>query len=133
MLVFVSGLSLALLSLPAFAAWEKIGESEIGDVFIDKALIKKNGSNIRVMTLVSATHKPVNTRKPGPNSFLKQVEIICRSMELKVISGASYTEPMAKGRVFSREEVGRFAKVVPGTPNGQIAQAACDASSAALK
>ncbi len=114
---------------PAQAAWEKVGESEHGDLFVDKSTTKRNGTNIRIMTLLSPKEQPApSSRKATPVSFLRQVEVICPTMELKVISGTAHTGIMGTGAVFSREEVGRFSKVTPGTPMGRFAEAACGAT-----
>lgn len=118
-------MSALLLAGPASAAWEKVGESEIGDVFVDKASVKRNGTNLRIMTLVSATHKPVNTREAGPMSYKREVEIICRSLEFKVVNGIAYTGTMATGGVFAREDTGRFSKAATGSPMARILELAC--------
>ena len=114
-----------LLAGPASAAWEKVGESETGDVFFDKSSVKRNGTNLRVMTLVSATHKPVNTREAGPMSYKREIEVICKSLEFKVVSGVVYTGTMATGGVFAREGSGRFSKAPTGTPMARILDLAC--------
>jgi hypothetical protein len=126
----LSALILAVaLAQPAQAAWEKVAESEHGDLFVDKSTVKRNGTNIRIMTLLSPKEQPApSSRKATPVSFVRQVEVICSSMEAKVISGVSYTGIMGTGAVFSREEVGRFRKVVSGTPMGHFADAACGAA-----
>jgi glutathione S-transferase len=67
-------------------------------------------------------------RDPVAALAARQVEVICPTMELKVISGTAHTGIMGTGAVFSREEVGRFSKVAPGTPMGRFAEAACGAT-----
>jgi len=120
----------SLASPQVQAAWEKVAESEHGDLFVDRSTVKRNGTNIRIMTLLSPKEQPApSSRRSTPLSFVRQVEVICPSMEAKVISGVSYTGIMGAGAVFSREEVGRFRKVVPGTPMGHFADAACGAAS----
>ena len=43
----LSALILAVaLAQPAQAAWEKVGESEHGDLFVDKSTTKRNGTII---------------------------------------------------------------------------------------
>lgn len=123
---------LGLTPSAGWAAWEKVGESENGDVFIDKSTIKLNGTNIRVMTLISPKEAPPPGRKSVPVSFLRQAEIICKTAQMKTINGLAYTGIMATGAVFSREDVGRFAKVIPGTPLGRQADAACEANGTPL-
>jgi len=115
---------------PVHAAWEKVGETEIGAVFFDRSSVKRNGTNLRVLTLVSATHKPVNTREAGPLSYKREMEIACKAPQLKVVSGTVYTGTMATGGVFRREDAGRWSNVPSGTPMAKIVDLVCASSSA---
>jgi hypothetical protein len=110
---------------PVHAAWEKVGETEVGDVFFDRSSVKRNGTNLRVLTLVSATHKPVNTRESGPMSYMREVEIACKNHQVKVVSGTVYTGTMANGGVFKREDAGRWSDVPSGTPIAKVVDLVC--------
>ncbi len=119
-----------LLGLPssAFAAWEKVGESSQGDVYIDPSTLKMSGENVRIMQLVSNPNpstKVTAARLSVPNSWLSEVEIRCRTNETRALFERAHLGVMGAGGVALNKEMGPWVVEKPGVASYEVMQKAC--------
>lgn len=122
----VASTVLALLPLVAWSEWTRVGDHDKGDIYVDLATIRKQGDMVKMWWLFD--HKTAQHLSVGP-SFLSsatQDEHDCAEERRRTLSVVVYSEHMGEGTVvFSREDLGGWQAVPPGSAARILLKVAC--------
>ena len=121
---------LALLLAPAaWAEWTRVGEGNaIFQAYADRDTIQPLGANVRMNGLYDIR---MNDFTPDGRTYRSTVsarEYDCRGRQVRILSFADYSGPMASGEVVSlRERTGRWEPVLGGGIDEKFLEVACAA------
>ncbi len=110
-----------LASIPAQAAWLKMGEVADAILYIDPDTIRSEGGFTKVQTLDDL--KVAGRGGEISLGFLREFD--CKAARVRVIDAAAYSGPMGSGQLLGSESGGRWNDVVPGTTGEDILKFVC--------
>ena len=112
---------LAMATLPAEAAWLKMGEVADAVLYVDLATLEKTGRYHKIATL-----DDLKVAGPGGEISLSFVrEFDCNGRRVRVVEAFAFSGPMASGRMLGTEGGGRWQDVVTGTTGEDILRYVC--------
>lgn len=115
-------LLMALAAAPAWADWVKLSESSGATFYVDRDAISKDGNFRRVWALTDLKQR----NKGGEMSRRVLYEYDCMAGRVRFLSGASHSDPMAKGStLYSKNDPDNWDNVRPNSPVEQIFRLAC--------
>ncbi len=113
---------LALITAPAWAAWEKAASSEKGIFYIDPATIRKNGDLHEVWQVEDFKTK----RADGAMSVRTLREFDCKGERVRVLANSEHSGTMATGKTLvSKNNAGNWSHIPPSTVIAIISKTVC--------
>src|SRR5712691_11427058 len=105
-------LLLAASATPAWAEWEKLGETNTQVIYIDRAIVQKT-SSMRTVTLMH----DLKQRGPGGEMSKRTIEEHdCVGNRVRRVSGSTHAGPMLGGRtLWSGRLTSEWHQIPPGS------------------
>lgn len=123
-------LVLALVTAPVWAGWLRVGETANATHYFDPVTIRNDGNLRSVWELQDLKQRD----KQGAMSRRSLFEYDCKKERSRLLSFASHSEPMAKGKVlFSDDEPEKWSNSEPETVTEAILKFLCTAAPALAK
>jgi hypothetical protein len=122
-----SALALLLAALPALADWTRLGEGNaVYQAYADRDTIQKAGEHVRMNGLYDIRMNDVTPDGRPYRSTVTAREYDCRGRQVRILSFADYSGPMASGEIVSvRERTGRWEPVLAGGIDEKFLEVAC--------
>jgi hypothetical protein len=85
---------LLLATGSAWAGWERVGESDTGIFYVDRATIRKDGNLRRMWSVEDLKQR----NESGAMSRRLRYEYDCKGERSRILALSTHTEPMADGK-----------------------------------
>ena len=107
---------------PAYAGWEKVGESDEIVFYIDPQTIRKDGNYRRVWGIQELKSRG----EDGEFSRRSQMEFDCKNETQRLLDISTYSEKMISGKaIFSSAVDRKPLPVLPGTASESMMKIVC--------
>lgn len=115
-------LILALVTAPAWAAWEKTASNDKGTFYVDPATIRKNGDLREVWQMEDFKAK----RPDGAMSARTLREFDCKGEQVRVLASSEHAGEKATGKTLkSKNETSKWGHIPPNTVIAAISKTVC--------
>lgn len=119
-------LLLAAYAGAALADWQKLAEDESGNVYADRASLRKAGNKVKLSAMVE--HKAALADSFGKSHISETMiwEYDCKEQQKRMLSYVTFSEPGAKGKaVYSDAEPGKWLPMQGGPGGAALGKLAC--------
>lgn len=114
---------LVMFTVPAWAEWEEVAESDSGTSYIDPTTIRKVGTLRRFWEVFDFKTVDVN----GGMSMRRLNEYDCATRQYKILSMTEHSKPMAGGSILvtHNNTTGKWARIAPKTIAEKLLTTVC--------
>jgi hypothetical protein len=118
---------LTVLSSSATAQWVEVGSNSVETVYVDLAVVRKDGNTVEMWDLFDFKSSQAMTLGKQYWSQMSQHEYDCESKRGRILSFAQYSDPMAEGQELYRDvRLGGWEPLSPDTPLELLWKIACE-------